>query len=174
MSLWVLDTDMLTLWLRGQETVARRVAATPPHQLAVTIITVEEILGGWYTQIRQARDDQQLARAYQALQQAVEFTRGIFRARGEIVDVFPAEHAELALRITLFDDEIESLEMFDPMDEGLQCLIIFQIANMMADERITTACQAESIFQLCTAGQYWTPKLKRRLDWRRCIPTRAA
>lgn len=59
MSLWVLDTDMLTLWLRGQETVAGRVATTPPQQLAVTIITVEEILGGWYTQIRQARDDQQ-------------------------------------------------------------------------------------------------------------------
>ncbi|HWL29119.1 MAG TPA: excinuclease ABC subunit UvrB [Burkholderiaceae bacterium] len=45
----------------------------------------------------------------------VEFVRGKFRARGEIIDVFPAEHAELALRITLFDDEIESLEMFDPL-----------------------------------------------------------
>jgi excinuclease ABC subunit B len=45
----------------------------------------------------------------------VEFTRGTFRARGEIIDVFPAEHAELALRITLFDDEIEMLEMFDPL-----------------------------------------------------------
>src|SRR5690606_28997938 len=45
----------------------------------------------------------------------VEFTRGAFRARGEVIDVFPAEHAELALRITLFDDEIESLEMFDPL-----------------------------------------------------------
>src|SRR3546814_10329688 len=33
----------------------------------------------------------------------VEFTRGAFRARGEIIDVFPAEHAELALRISLFD-----------------------------------------------------------------------
>jgi tRNA(fMet)-specific endonuclease VapC len=76
MSLWVLDTDMLTLWLRGQETVTARVAITPPQQLAVTVITVEEILGGWYTQIRRARDDQQLARAYQALQQTVEFTRG--------------------------------------------------------------------------------------------------
>src|SRR3546814_18112481 len=43
------------------------------------------------------------------------FTRGAFRARGEIIDVFPAEHAELALRITLFDDEIETLEMFDPL-----------------------------------------------------------
>ena len=45
----------------------------------------------------------------------VEFSRGHFRARGETIDVFPAEHAELALRITLFDDEIESLEMFDPL-----------------------------------------------------------
>jgi tRNA(fMet)-specific endonuclease VapC len=77
MSLWVFDTDVLTLWLRGQESITARVAATPPHQLAVTIITVEEILGGWYTQIRQSRDDQQLARAYQAFQQAVQFTRGI-------------------------------------------------------------------------------------------------
>src|SRR5690606_21380154 len=39
----------------------------------------------------------------------------VFRARGEIVEVFPAEHAELALRITLFDDEIEALDMFDPL-----------------------------------------------------------
>jgi len=45
----------------------------------------------------------------------VEFVRGVFRARGEIIDVFPAEHAELALRVTLFDDEIESLQMFDPL-----------------------------------------------------------
>ncbi|NYT61116.1 excinuclease ABC subunit UvrB [Alcaligenaceae bacterium] len=45
----------------------------------------------------------------------VEFVRGTFRARGEIIDVFPAEHAELAIRITLFDDEVESLEMFDPL-----------------------------------------------------------
>ena len=45
----------------------------------------------------------------------VEFARGHFRARGETIDVFPAEHAELALRITLFDDEVESLQMFDPL-----------------------------------------------------------
>lgn len=45
----------------------------------------------------------------------VEFTRGTFRARGETIDVFPAEHAELAVRVTLFDDEVESLELFDPL-----------------------------------------------------------
>jgi tRNA(fMet)-specific endonuclease VapC len=77
LSLWVLDTDVLTLWLRGQETIGARVAATPPQQLSVTIITMEEVLGGWYTQIRQARDDQQLARAYQALHEAIEFSRSI-------------------------------------------------------------------------------------------------
>lgn len=44
-----------------------------------------------------------------------EFARGVFRVRGEIIDVFPAEHAEQALRMTLFDDEIESLQLFDPL-----------------------------------------------------------
>ena len=73
----MLKTDVLTLWLRGQETIRARVAATPPQHLAVTIITTEEILGGWYTQIRQARDDQVLARAYQALHGAIEFSRSI-------------------------------------------------------------------------------------------------
>jgi excinuclease ABC, B subunit len=50
----------------------------------------------------------------------VEFARGHFRARGETIDVFPAEHAELAIRITLFDDEVESLEMFDPLTGKVQ------------------------------------------------------
>jgi len=45
----------------------------------------------------------------------VDFSRGIFRVRGDVIDVFPAEHSELALRIELFDDEIESLQLFDPL-----------------------------------------------------------
>jgi excinuclease ABC subunit B len=44
-----------------------------------------------------------------------DFSRGTFRVRGDTIDVFPAEHAELALRIELFDDEIESLQLFDPL-----------------------------------------------------------
>lgn len=43
------------------------------------------------------------------------FERGMFRARGETIDIFPAENAEQALRVTLFDDEIESLALFDPL-----------------------------------------------------------
>ena len=42
-------------------------------------------------------------------------TRGSFRVRGDTIDVFPAEHSELALRIELFDDEIETLQLFDPL-----------------------------------------------------------
>ncbi|MGB6053825.1 MAG: excinuclease ABC subunit UvrB [Burkholderiaceae bacterium] len=45
----------------------------------------------------------------------VDFARGTFRVRGDMIDVFPAEHAELALRIETFDDEVESLQLFDPL-----------------------------------------------------------
>ena len=45
----------------------------------------------------------------------IDFTRGTFRVRGDMIDVFPAEHAELAVRIELFDDEVESLQLFDPL-----------------------------------------------------------
>ncbi len=44
-----------------------------------------------------------------------DFSRGTFRVRGDTIDVFPAEHSELALRIELFDDEVESLQLFDPL-----------------------------------------------------------
>jgi excinuclease ABC subunit B len=45
----------------------------------------------------------------------VDFSRGTFRVRGDVIDVFPAEHSELALRIELFDDELESIQLFDPL-----------------------------------------------------------
>jgi excinuclease ABC subunit B len=45
----------------------------------------------------------------------IEFTRGHFRVRGDVIDIFPAESSEHALRLTLFDDEVESLSFFDPL-----------------------------------------------------------
>ena len=45
----------------------------------------------------------------------MDFSRGNFRVRGDTIDVFPAEHSELAVRIELFDDEIESVQLFDPL-----------------------------------------------------------
>ncbi len=45
----------------------------------------------------------------------MEFSRGTFRVRGDVIDVFPSENAELAVRLSMFDDEIESIELFDPL-----------------------------------------------------------
>jgi excinuclease ABC subunit B len=45
----------------------------------------------------------------------IDFSRGTFRVRGDTIDVFPAEHSELAVRIELFDDEVEGLQLLDPL-----------------------------------------------------------
>ncbi len=45
----------------------------------------------------------------------VDFSRGTFRVRGDTIDIFPAEHSELAVRLELFDDELETLQLFDPL-----------------------------------------------------------
>ena len=45
----------------------------------------------------------------------IEFKRGTFRVRGDVLDIFPAESAETAVRVSLFDDEVESLSLFDPL-----------------------------------------------------------
>ena len=44
-----------------------------------------------------------------------DFTRSAFRVRGDTIDIFPAEHSEMAIRVELFDNEIESLQLFDPL-----------------------------------------------------------
>lgn len=71
MSLFVLDTDLVTLYYRGDPTVVRRVDARPPAELAISIMTIDEQLTGWYTLTRQARRPDQLARAYAHLGEAV-------------------------------------------------------------------------------------------------------
>jgi excinuclease ABC subunit B len=53
--------------------------------------------------------------AMQYTRNELDFRRGTFRVRGDVIDVFPAEHAEHAIRICLSDDEVEKLEVFDPL-----------------------------------------------------------
>ena len=53
--------------------------------------------------------------AMQYTRNDAEFTRGVFRVRGDVIDVYPAESADLAVRVSMFDDEIESLSLFDPL-----------------------------------------------------------
>ena len=50
----------------------------------------------------------------------LDFRRGTFRVRGDVIDVFPAEHAEHAVRISLLDDEVETLQVFDPLTGRVQ------------------------------------------------------
>ncbi|WP_028883738.1 excinuclease ABC subunit UvrB [Taylorella asinigenitalis] len=54
----------------------------------------------------------------------MEFSRGHFRVRGDLIDIFPSESPELALRITLFDEELEKLELFDPLTGKIRQNII--------------------------------------------------
>ncbi|MCI0402332.1 MAG: type II toxin-antitoxin system VapC family toxin [Acidobacteria bacterium] len=71
MSLFILDTDHLTLFQHGHSEVTARVAATPPSKVAITILTVDEQLTGWYSQVRKARDPVKLAQAYWGLSSVV-------------------------------------------------------------------------------------------------------
>lgn len=73
MSLWVLDTDTSSILLRGSAGVVARVADKSSDQRALTIVTVEELLSGWYARIRRAKTDEALEQSYLALQQSVEF-----------------------------------------------------------------------------------------------------
>jgi excinuclease ABC subunit B len=50
----------------------------------------------------------------------MEFKRGVFRVKGDVIDIFPAESAETAIRVSLFDDEVESLSIFDPLTGQVQ------------------------------------------------------
>jgi tRNA(fMet)-specific endonuclease VapC len=77
MSLYVLDTDHLSLYRYGHPEVSAHIEATPADQLAVTIITIEEQLRAWYTQVRRARDRDRLARAYQGLFEVAETSKYI-------------------------------------------------------------------------------------------------
>ncbi|PIT53358.1 excinuclease ABC subunit UvrB [Snodgrassella alvi] len=50
----------------------------------------------------------------------IDFARGSFRVRGDTIDIFPAESSELALRVSLFDDEVDRMQLFDPISGSLQ------------------------------------------------------
>ncbi len=71
MSLFVLDTDTLSLYRRGQPLIVQRMLQQPLDTLATSAITVEEQLTGWYTLLRKQKTREQLARAYRNLVETV-------------------------------------------------------------------------------------------------------
>src|SRR5437763_15290284 len=73
MSLYVLDTDILTLLQEGHPGVVQRVGSHPASEIAISVITVEEQLTGWYTRVRRAKKRDELARAYDRLARNARF-----------------------------------------------------------------------------------------------------
>lgn len=78
----------------------------------------------------------------------IDFARGTFRVRGDTIDVFPAEHSELAVRIELFDDEVETLQLFDPLTGQIRQKIprfVIYPANHYVTPRGRVVAAVESI-----------------------------
>lgn len=73
MGLFILDTDILTLFQLGHPKVVESVAQHSGDRIGVSVITVEEQLSGWYSQLRQAKDPDNLAWAYRRLAANVRF-----------------------------------------------------------------------------------------------------
>jgi tRNA(fMet)-specific endonuclease VapC len=88
-SLYVLDTDHVSLAQRNHPAVLQHLAVTAPANLAVTIITVEEQLRGWLKVIRRVPRGPRLVEAYRALRAAVDYYR-----RAQLLD-FSSEASEL-------------------------------------------------------------------------------
>jgi tRNA(fMet)-specific endonuclease VapC len=73
MSLHILDTDILTLFQNGHTEVCRRAREHPREELAITVLSVEEQLSGWYTALRKAKQLDKIALAYRGLARNVAF-----------------------------------------------------------------------------------------------------
>lgn len=76
MSRYILDTDVLTLYRHGHALLKQRIEDDPSLDLAITVMSVEEQLSGWYTMLRQATQPPDLARAYQELADSTQFLGG--------------------------------------------------------------------------------------------------
>ncbi len=71
MSFYLVDTDTFQLLQDEQPLVVARVSSVPPAELGISIVTVEEQMSGWYTQLRQAKDQKRLCWAYRLLAMTV-------------------------------------------------------------------------------------------------------
>jgi len=95
---------------------------------AIIVCTVSAIYGigdpvDYHSMILHLREKEKLAQRdairrlaeMQYERNEVEFRRGVFRVRGDVLDIFPAENSEDAVRVSLFDDEVGSIHLFDPL-----------------------------------------------------------
>jgi tRNA(fMet)-specific endonuclease VapC len=73
MSLWILDTDHLTLFQKGHPLIVQRINLLDDEEIAITIISVEEQVKGWLNAIKQSKQSTRLLWAYEGLQRGVAF-----------------------------------------------------------------------------------------------------
>lgn len=112
MSLFVLDTDLLTLYYRGDPVVVRRVDDQPTAALAISVMTVDEQLSGWYTLTRRARQPNEIARAYANLAEAVvRWAKWRILPYTETAIVMVAELKALRLNVGLMDLRIAAIAL---------------------------------------------------------------
>ncbi len=76
MSFYILDSDHLSLYQRGHPALGQRLMADPPDQLAITVISAEELIRGRLAQIRKATQPQERVSAYGWFLQTLEFLHG--------------------------------------------------------------------------------------------------
>ncbi len=115
MSLFVLDTDLLTLYYRGDPIVVRSVDARPATDLAISALSVDEQLTGWYTLTRQARRTEEIARAYAHLGDAmVRLARWRILPYTESAIARVAQLKVLRLNVRLLDLRIAAI----PLETG--------------------------------------------------------
>ena len=112
MTLYVLDTDHLTLFRYGHAAVTARVDATPADQLATTIVTIEEQLTGWYTLLRKCKRQREIVVAYEQLAESVLFlsTLPIFAFSDGAAEIM-AELRKQKIRISTLDLRIASIAL---------------------------------------------------------------
>ena len=114
MTPYILETDTLTLAQQGHPRVSQQCQARPTSDLAITVISVEEELSGWYTMLRKARRPHDLARAYQRLAVMVPFlaqwkilpftTAAIARAQYLIGLRLNVRHMDLRIAAIVLED----------------------------------------------------------------------
>ena len=90
----------------------------------------------------------------------IELSRGTFRVRGDVIDIHPAESDEEAVRVELFDDEIESLSLFDPLTGE----VLRKVPRYTVFPKTHYATPRETILKAVEAIK---PELKDRLGWLR-------
>ncbi|HVE48011.1 MAG TPA: excinuclease ABC subunit UvrB [Casimicrobiaceae bacterium] len=94
----------------------------------------------------------------------MDFKRGTFRVRGDVLDIFPAEHAENAVRVSLFDDEVESMQLFDPLTGHIKQRIsrftVFPSSHYVTGRRkVLDAVEAIKV-ELASQKQFFVEQMK--------------